>query len=465
MLDKEKILTAKRMAEWSGGAWQGEVPCAIDGFCIDTRLIQEGDVFVALSGAGRDGHDYLDAAAGGGAVGAIVAKGKLTTVTSPIPYLLVEDPARALADIAIHYRQVVAPKVIAITGSMGKTTVKELVAQMLEVSFRTAKTNKNWNNNIGLPLSIIAMAASTEVCVFELGMNHPDEIEPLCKIADPVCGVVTNVGPVHIEFFDSVKDIAIEKAALLKKLPDDGIAFLNKDDEFFELLKDSATCRVVTVSMNADADYCCLGRDLEKSTITVSEKETGDEIVLPMPLPGDFNVLNVLFAIGVARWMDIDWAGIADALENYQAMPMRWSMSSINEIKFINDAYNANPISMRAAVETFYNEHQSKSRWLVLGGMLELGAGECEEHKALGGFIASMPWDGLIVVGELGAHIANGAEKSGLSGDCVYRCDDNVSATELIKQHVKSGSVVLLKGSRGFKLEQIIDYLLSDKAV
>ena len=456
------MLTAEKMAEWCDGVWEGGMPDYINGFCIDARIIQKGDVFVALSGDDRDGHDYLASAFAGGAAAAIIAKDKIDKIICSVPCLLVEDSASALVEIATNYRKAIAPKIIAVTGSVGKSTVKELIAQMLATTFKTAKTKGNWNNNIGLPLSIMAMEPDTEVGVFEFGMNHPGEIAPLCEIAEPVCSVITNIGPVHLEFFDSVKDIALEKSAVLRKLSGNGLVFLDRDSEYFEFLNDAASCEVRTVSFIDEADYYCVNRDVVTGTVLICEKISGDEVDLPMPLPGDFNVLNVLFAVGVARWMGVSWGSICCALENYQAMPMRWNKVTVNDWLFINDAYNANPVSMRAAIKTFYTEHKSEYKWLILGGMLELGDCEQKEHIVLGEDIASMQWDGLIAVGKLGGFIADGAKDAGMLNDAIWHCDDSTEAAELVKEHVRSNSVVLLKGSRGFKLELVIDILLKN---
>jgi UDP-N-acetylmuramoyl-tripeptide--D-alanyl-D-alanine ligase len=266
---------------------------------------------------------------------------------------------------------------------------------------------------------------------------------------------------VHVEFFDTVENIAEEKSVALRKLPADGVAFLDRDGDFFELLEAAASCEVRTVSITGDADYCFISRDIEKRIIIVREKTSGNEITLPMPLPGDFNVLNVLYAVGVARWMGVAWDIIIQALQNYRAMPMRWNKVIIHDWVFINDAYNANPVSMRAAIETFYKEHKAEKKWLILGGMLELGDCENEEHTALGKFIADLSWDGLIVIGKLGKLIADSAEYSGMNSDTIWCCDDCTVAADLVRKYILKDSVVLLKGSRGYKLEQVIDKLLA----
>ena len=459
------MLTAEKMAEWCDGIWKGGLPTSINSFCIDTRLIQRGDIFIALSGKDRDGHNYLKAAFDGGAVGAIVADNKFNSEVCSSPCLLVKDPAEALVEIATNYRKAVAPKIIVVTGSVGKSTVKELIAQMSATTFKTAKTKGNWNNNIGLPLSIMAMERDTEVGVFELGMNHPGELEPLCTIAAPDCSVVTNVGAVHLEFFDSVEAIAAEKSVVLKRMSGNGIAVLECDGDYFDLLNNVATGEVKTVSLNNKVDYYCVQRNIAEGTAVVCEKNSGDKIVLPMPLPADFNVLNVLFAVGVARWLGVDWDNIIHSLKNFKAMPMRWDKVMVNDLLFINDAYNANPISMYAAIEAFYFEQKSKSKWLILGGMLELGKCEFEEHIALGTFIASMDWSGLIVVGELGGLIADGAVSHGMPHASIYRCENNNIAADIVRQNIGQDSAVLLKGSRSFKLEEVIDIIREREVV
>ncbi len=457
------MLTAEKMAKWCDGIWKNGMPTSIKGFCIDTRLIGDDEVFIALSGDVRDGHDYLKTAFDGGAAGAIIAEDKFDSEIYSLPCLLVKDPAKALSEIATNYRKAVKPKIIAITGSVGKSTVKELIAQMLATTFKTAKTKGNWNNIIGLPLSILAMKSDTEVAVFELGMNHPGELDPLCGIVEPECCVVTNVGPVHLEYFDSVKSIADEKSVVLKRMSGNGVAVLDADGEYFDVLRGSATGEVRTISFTNEADYYCVERRMGEGTAVICEKISGDEIILPMPLPGDFNVSNVLLAVGVARWMVVSWDDIICSLKNFKAMPLRWNKVMVNNVLFVNDAYNANPVSMRAAIETFYYEQKSKSKWLVLGGMLELGESGFEEHLALGSFIASMEWEGVVVVGELGCVIADGAETHGMPHTSIYRCDNNNIAAAIVKKNIVKDSAVLLKGSREFKLEEVVDIITKDK--
>jgi UDP-N-acetylmuramoyl-tripeptide--D-alanyl-D-alanine ligase len=221
--------TATELAAWCTGQWSPAPPPEIAGVTQDTRTIQSGHLYVALKGKNHDGHDFLDQAFIKGAAGAVVSEEHSDAGTAEHPVLCVEDTARALREMAAAYRDKVNPHIIAVTGSAGKSTVKEMTAAMTERKGPTARTRGNWNNDIGLPLSLLAMPAGTQFGVFEIGMNHPGEIENLCRILKPSWGIVTNIGPVHMEFFKSIDDIAREKASLLRSLPADGTAFINRD--------------------------------------------------------------------------------------------------------------------------------------------------------------------------------------------------------------------------------------------
>lgn len=453
------ILSAKNLAAWSRGAWQGVSPARIEGVCIDTRRLAPGDLFIALRGETRDGHDFVSEAFDKGACGAVVAKDGAWPETAGMPLLAVGDPAAALRDMAAGYRQAVDPRVIAITGSVGKSTVKEMTAQMLATTFPTARTRENWNNDIGLPLSLLAMQEDVQAGVFELGTNHPGEIEVLCRLANPECGVVTNVGPVHTEFFASTEAIAREKRCLLDCLPEKGLAVLDRDGAFFDLLARSAACEVRTVSFRGEADYSCRGWNPKTRQADIVERASAKQTSLPMPLPGDFNVVNALMAVAVARWMKVAWAGIDEALSHYRGMPMRWQVRDVTGRRIVNDAYNANPMNMRASIRVFHAENGTPAKWLLLAGMLELGQRERDEHLALGTFIAEQEWSGLIVVGDLGSVIAEGATSAGMPADRVLCCADCAEAAALVRQHVLPGSAILVKGSRAFGLGRIIQEL------
>jgi UDP-N-acetylmuramoyl-tripeptide--D-alanyl-D-alanine ligase len=456
------FFSASDMAEWSGGTWFPAPPITINGVSNDTRTIGVGNLYFALCGNRLDGHDFVEEALLKGASGAVVNADRKITAGKDRPLLQVSDTTTALGNTASGYRLQIAPEIVAVTGSAGKSTVKEMTAQVLSAAMPAACTKGNWNNNIGLPLSILAMEKSTRIGVFEVGVNHPGELAPLCKILKPTWGIVTNVGPVHIEFFGSIEAIAEEKATLLRSLPADGTAVLNRDSDCFEMLRSAAPCKVITVSTRQNADYACISGDSAKQHTTIVEKASGDRFSFRMSVPGEHNVANAMFAVAVARGHGMAWDRIRDAIERYTALPMRWQRETIADIRVINDAYNANPLSMLAAIRTFADEQTKGAKWLILGGMLELGDSEKKEHLAIGKFAAGMDWKGLIVVGSLGKLIAEGAKDAGFDERRIFRCETNDDATSVLLESVAAGDSILLKASRAIHLEEVFERLKAE---
>jgi len=455
--------TGAELADWCGGAWSPEVPDALEGVSNDSRTLQPGNLYFALVGERFDGNDFVQAAFDRGAGGAVVssgaAGGSIERAARKGPLLVVDDTGAALRDIAVGYRKKTAPETVGVTGSVGKSTVKELAAEMISAVTPTARTQGNWNNEIGLPLSLLAMEEDCRVGVFEVGTNHPGETAPLCRMLEPSWGVVTNVGPVHIEFFDSVRAIADEKAWLFRMLPADGVAVVSLENEFFELFREAARCRLLTVSFGGDADYVCTGRDAVSNEVAIAEKSTGKTLRFTMPLPGLHNVANVLFAVAVAREHGVSHDQVVAAIDRYEPLPMRWEEQVVAGRQVMNDAYNANPVSMRAAFRAFDEQHLPGNKWLVLGGMLELGDRERDEHVALGAAVKDLDPAGLVVVGRLGELIADGAEGAGLDAERVFRCEDNSAAAMTLAANTRDGDAVLLKGSRGMHLEEVLEEL------
>ncbi len=234
---------AREMAQWTGGKWCFGQPGAIAGVSTDSRTLCRGALFVALRGPLFDGHAFIGEAFARGAVGAVISENTCALPRADRPLLRVPDTAQALQDMAANYRRRIQVAIVAVTGSVGKTTVKEMVADVLARRLRVARTRGNWNNAIGLPLSLLAMEPETRVGVFELGMNHPGELASLCRMLQPDWGLVTTIGPVHLEFFKSVEAIAAEKSTLLKSLPPGGVAVLRCDEPYFEMLRAAAPGR------------------------------------------------------------------------------------------------------------------------------------------------------------------------------------------------------------------------------
>ena len=448
------------LAKWSGGAWQ-HAPASVTGASINTKTLKAGDLFFALEGSKANGHDFVSDALARGAAGAVVRRAFAKKHTK-LPLLAVTDPAVALRAIAAGYRATLKVTIVAITGSVGKTTVKEMTADLLATVGLTARTHGNFNNNLGLPLSLLAVGPEAKFGVFELGMNHPGELAPLCKLLKSSIGIVTMVGPVHFEFFDSVQAIAEEKAEVLRCLPPEGFAILDADGDWFELLRNAAKCRLVTTALDTVADYVARTDAARPGAFTVTERTTGESAALQNSIPGRHHVRNALLAVAAARSQSAAWADISAALAAFQPVGLRWQRSEWHGVAIINDAYNASPPSMAAALRTFMEIPTIGQRWLVLGGMLELGAAAEDLHNELGHFVAGLKDVALIAVGELGAWIAAGAFEARMATDRIEICLDCSVAAEILRARLRPGDAVLLKASRGEKLERVLEALTKE---
>lgn len=451
------------LAGWCGGQWQGPPPEAISGVGNDSRVIQRGHLYVALRGERLDGHDFVKDAQLRSAGGALVDRAYVASVSASAvaegpPLLVVEDTARALFDVARGHRARCQGEFIGITGSVGKTSVKEMTADVLAAFGGVARTPENWNNHIGLPLSLLRMQPTDRFGVFEVGMNHPGELAPLCDLLQPSRAIMTPIGPGHLEFFDSIDAIAEEKATLLKSLPEEGTAILSLDDPWYGQLMKHVHSRVIRISLqNEEADYYGERDPDTHDLLWVHERASRSAHRYRMPLPGQYVADNALRAIAMGRECGLDPDVIAHAVVRYQTLSMRWNKVRIAGIDFINDAYNANPMSMRAALNALQEWPVNKRKWLVLAGMFELGATEQVEHEALGHYLAQFPWAGVVTIGRLGQLIAQGAIESGATDRyTVQTCTDRWEAADCLEGQLSAGDIVLVKASRGEKLEDVL---------
>ncbi len=386
------------------------------GLSHDTRALKPGEIYIAIRGENHDGHDFVEQAVANGAAGLIVER-EFPTL-GKTPQLIVPDTRAALWQIAAGVRSVWTGTVIGITGSAGKTTVKEMVASVLARKGRVSKTLLNWNNEIGLPLSMIAAARDSDYFVFELGMSHPGEINLLAGLLRPDWALITNIGKAHIGFFECLERIADEKASILKHAQH---SLLDADCEWFEQMHRQFDGKV---------------RTLTRETFRV-------------PQPGAHMIQNARFAATLGLELGLTREQIQAGLDAFDPAPMRWEVCRCNGITLINDAYNANPLSMRAAVSTFAEMPGEGRKFLVLGGMRELGDREHEEHVALGEFIDSFSFDRVLTIGPLGGQMVCrgriGIEKS--------------DAAALLREELRAGDMVLFKASRGERLETILEEL------
>ena len=448
---------AVNLARWCAGRWTEAMPAGISQIVHDSRSVTSGSLYVAIRGERLDGHQFVQAALEGGAAAALVDEQGARALAPHLPLLVVDDTRVALLQLASAYRKTLRGTVIAVSGSAGKTTVKELIAGMLQRVGPVCKTQGNWNNDLGLPLSMLAMDKDDAFGVFEIGVNHPGEMAPLAAALQPDLAVLTNVGPAHIEFFESEEHIAQEKVLVFQELPGDGLAICNRDDAWFDCARNAAGMCMVSVSLNPASNAALHGTLLPGGTLQI-EFSSGHVVTSRLPQPGRHFAMDVLQAVAVADALGVPTAAMVDAVAAYQPPEMRWQLQEAGDVLFVNDAYNANPLSMRASLAAFAELEQPGRKWIVLGGMHELGDTAQAAHRQLGQLAGGGDWAGLIAVGELAAWIAEGAEETGVAFAPIFRCSDAVQAASVLRDaELRAGDAVLLKASRCEHLEKVLD--------
>ena len=456
----------EQAAAWCRGQWHPAPPSQpVGGLCVDSRAAGPGCLFFALKGERTDGHDFLGAVAAAGACAVVCESVPAGRLPSAGCCLRVDDPRTALGRFAAGYRARMPARIAGVTGSVGKTTVKELAADMLSAAGKTARTAGNYNNEVGLPLSLAALDCDCAFGVFEAGISHPGEMAPLRDILMPDMAVMTGLAEVHIEFFDSVRAIAEEKAALLEKLPADGFAVLDREDEFFPLLKAHCSAPVVTCSLKRrEADYA--GDAQAPGRLWVCERATGETADLSLPPPGGYMAENVLRAVALARTCGVSWTQIEAALRQFRPVGMRWAVETVRGWTAINDAYNANPRSMQAALSAFAGWPAAGRKYLVLGPMLELGVRRAEAHEALGRHAEAGRWEGIVVVPQSGGEpdeaaqaLWDGLQDAGWPADRRHAAANAGDAAAWLNARLRPGDAVLLKASRGVHIEDVLSAL------
>jgi len=434
--------------------------------CVDSRLAKPGSLFFALKGERVDGHDFLSQIARAGGC-AVVRKDFPVGQLPPNGYFLrVDDVLEALGSLAAATRVPMSARVVGVTGSVGKTSTKELLADLLSVLGKTVRTQGNFNNEIGLPLSVAELTRDCVYGVFEAGISHPGEMALLRDILRPDIVVMTRIAPVHIEFFESVRNIAEEKAVLLEELSADGFAVLDRDDDFFDLLSERCPAPVVTCSMQGSpADY--VGEEQADGLLRVLETASGESAVLSVPPPGAYMAENVLRAVAVARHCGAAWDAIETALKSSHPVGMRWAVEEVGDWTAINDGYNANPVSMPAALKAFAAWPSKGHHFLALGPMLELGRLEVSEHETLGRFVADGPWAGVVImpwakspsIDVAAAALAAGMCSARWSAEKVKVASSPLEAAAWLRERMRPEDVLLLKASRGVRIEQVLEEL------
>ena len=438
----------------------------ITGVCSDTRRIGEGNLFVAIKGERFDGHDFVPEAMRSGACAALVSDDwharqasradradRANWEAPEAARIVVPEVLPALQAFAGWHRRRFDLPVVAVTGSSGKTTTKNMIASVLGERYRVFKTPGNLNSQLGVSEALFTLQGEHGAAVLELGMNHAGELDRLSRMTRPSIGVITNVGPAHIEFFESIEGIARAKGEILDHLPEGGSAVLNADDPLVMKQAGRSQARVVTFGRGAGADVrlARVRTELSGSAFTMA-----DGAAFRINLMGAHQVMNAAAAVAVGRLSGIDDRDIARALRNVEPTPMRMEYRKAGAVHLINDTYNANPSSMMAALDAL--AAAAGRKLVVLGDMLELGDLAMAAHREIGRRAAEVA-ERIITVGELAREIGAAAVDGGMPASRVVSCSCSEEAADAVLAEVEDGDVVLVKGSRGMRMETVVEYL------
>jgi UDP-N-acetylmuramoyl-tripeptide--D-alanyl-D-alanine ligase len=469
----------KFVAEACAGKIQrGSPETLVNNVCTDSRQAKPGDLFFAICGEKFDGHEFLNEVVAKGVVAIVMEKGKIPAQLPECGGLVVNDARAALGRFAAVYRKDFSPPIICVGGSNGKTTVKELLASVLRQKFSTLASEASFNNDIGVPLTLLRLEKSHQAAVLEAGTNHPGELAPLVKMIQPKFGVLTNIGREHLEFFGDVAGVAQEEGWLAELLPADGKLFVNGDNEWTGKILARAKAKVVRAGLAEENDWRADKIRLDKNGVTFrvvsgagfQPAQTGR---MPVPLNdfggeyrinllGRHQVVNALFAIAVGAEFGLTRDDIQNGLTECKPPKMRLQFWEANGVRVLDDAYNANEDSTIAALETLCDLPLQGRRVAVLGDMEELGAHSESAHAEVGKRAADLKVGQLFTVGKMSVATAKAARDGGLNR--VIEFENVETAVTAIRKFLKPGDVVLLKASRASRLERIAETLKSEKS-
>ncbi|MBU2702992.1 UDP-N-acetylmuramoyl-tripeptide--D-alanyl-D-alanine ligase [Sporomusaceae bacterium BoRhaA] len=439
----------------TGGQLVAGSDCNFSGICTDSRKIKSGQLFIALMGENFDGHQFTSAVVQQGAAGVLVSQN--VVVPDSLPVIKCDDTLKALQDIAAYHRQRFTLPVIAITGSNGKTTTKDMLAAILSKQFKVLKTQANFNNEIGLPFTLLSLQPEHEVAVVEMGMRGLGQITALTRIARPTAGIVTTVGETHMELLGSRENIAKAKAELVEAIDPQGFVVLNADNPYVAAMASKARCAVITFGLRAASDV--QGKNVRSSVDGVSFDCTYDGRCFAVHIPalGEHNVMNALAALAAGFKLGMNEKDMVVGLKQFAPSGMRMAIEKVGPYQIINDAYNASPASMVSALQTLVCLRSGRTV-AVLGDMFELGELAEQAHGDIGKTAAQLGVDLIVTVGKLGQLIADGAQLHGHKA--VFACQNQAEALLVLHEKLVSGDVILIKGSRGMKMEQLIPQLV-----
>jgi UDP-N-acetylmuramoyl-tripeptide--D-alanyl-D-alanine ligase len=439
-----------------GKILQGSPSCTFDKFNIDTRLTSQDELFFALT-AERNGHDYLPDAINNGAGGAVISEA-ISIPQKDFVLIQVDDTLKALQKLSQKTLQEMQVKIVGITGSIGKTTTKEFTFTLLERKFKVLKSEGNFNNHIGLPLSILKLEKDHDIAILEMGMNHPGEISLLTQLAPPDMAVITNVKPVHLEFFDTLEDIALAKKEMLDGLKKSGIAVLNADDPFVQKIAEKWEGETIQFGLSSRCDIRAENIEisgLKGMNLELVYKQEKRSMTLPFFYKS--YLYNFLAAAAVASIFQISPDEILAQTQKLKPYSMRGEFFQLkNNILLMDDSYNSNPAALEEALQDLSNL-QAERKIAILGDMLELGKKGSDYHFQAGMQAGKWGWDILATIGPLSIHMAEGARNSGMQQDQIFSFKDSDEAADWIDTFLKDGDFVFVKGSRGMKTEKVVN--------
>ncbi len=454
-------LTLRQLLEAVGGTLLGgydDLDTTVTQVSTDSREFTQGSLFIPLQGERFDGHSYINAALEGGCSGCLTARDRESYLPGKF-YIKVRSTHRALWELARYYRQRFDIPFVAVTGSVGKTTAKDMIAAVLGAKYKVHKTEGNFNNEIGVPLTLMKLEREHQVCVVELGMDHAGEIDNLARLVEPDIALITNIGDAHIENLGSREAIFQAKCEMFSHLEDGDVVILNGDDPMLTSLRGKLPQRTLWVGQKAGLDYTA--RDLDSdglSCMTCRIKTPKGQFQADIPALGEHMVYPTLLAVAVGEELGLAVDEIIQGIGAFLPTKMRMNILRCSgDIVILNDAYNANPQSMRAAAAVL-GVASGHRKVAVVGDMKELGPNSEQFHRTVGGYFAAAGTDRLIAIGDLARFIAEGAKQGGVEQASYYHTLEE--ARDALLREVRSGVTILVKASRSMAFERIVDFLL-----
>ncbi|NIK75870.1 UDP-N-acetylmuramoyl-tripeptide--D-alanyl-D-alanine ligase [Paenibacillus castaneae] len=464
--------TIKQIAEMSGAKWNGNhAELQVTGVTTDSRKAGAGQLFIPLVGEQFDGHEYLEQAVNNGVAAALWQKGReVPEALADFPLLIVGDTLVALQRLATAYRSELVVRVVGITGSNGKTTTKDMTAAILSTTYKVHKTEGNLNNQIGLPLTVLQLEEDTEVAVLEMGMSGFGEIELLTKIAQPDAAIITNIGEAHLLHLGSKAGIAKAKLEIALGLSEEGLLLYNGDEPLLEAeLKQAILPSGIiqrTFGLSERNEWSAVDIVLSSEATVFTAVYNGMPSALgsvSIPVPGQHNVSNALAAIAVSRFFGVPASKVAEGLSSLKLTGMRIQpVRAYNGAMILNDAYNANPTAVRAAIDLVEHLKGYSRKWIVLADMLELGSEEQELHFQVGAYISPSKADAVLTFGPLSQQTFEGARSRFIGSaaeEMIQHFEDKEKLAAWLRSKLEPSDIVLIKGSRGMRMEQIVQAL------